>query len=131
MKRYLLRRGGTNAMVDATLKRLRELNYIDDVAFARHRALYGAQSRGYGPKKIAWELETKGVEPEIIRTAVRETFEQENEAERAREVLRKQFGSENLQAPSVRRRAAAFLQRRGYSNQTISALLSCPIDENC
>lgn len=131
IKNYLLRRGGTASVIDAALKKLQRLNYVDDAAFARDWAISRAQNRGWGPQKIARELETKGIDPAVIRAAVQETFEQENEAERARELLAKQFRNEDLQEPRALRRATALLQRRGYSHEVIAALLRCPIDENC
>lgn len=131
VKNHLEKRGGAHAIIDATLEKLRALHYIDDQAFARDWALQRAQSRGCGPEKIARELETKGIDPSVIRAAVREAFEQEDELERAKEILGKRFRGENLQEPRALRRAAAFLQRRGYSDKVISALLHGPAGDNC
>jgi regulatory protein len=131
VKNYLVQRGGTNIVIEATMGKLRALNYIDDEAFARDWALLRAQSRGCGPKKIAQDLETRGIDPSLIRAAVREAFEQEDELERAREILGKQFRSEDLREPRALRRAVAFLERRGYSDKVISALLRHPTGDNC
>jgi len=54
---------------------------------------------------------------------LRETFGGNNERDRARQALEKQFRRERLDDPKTLRRAAAFLQRRGYSETVILDLL--------
>ncbi len=127
----LLRHGAGNVVTDTTLEKLRGLNYIDDQEFARNWAVTKAQQRGYGPEKITYELTAKGVAPWQIDAAIKEILALENEAERARKVLQKRFKSEDMREPHTLRRAAAFLQRRGYSNKVISSLLESFSDNNC
>jgi SOS response regulatory protein OraA/RecX len=59
----------------------------------------------------------------LIRDIIRETFESQGEEDRARRVLEKKFKGKDLSDPRILRRAAAFLEQRGYSTQAISALL--------
>jgi regulatory protein len=127
----LLRRGAPENVIDATLEKLCDLNYINDAAFARNWALSRAQNQGWGPRKIEQELRTKGVVPTEIRQVVNATFEQEDELTRAGKVLKKRFSGSDLEEPKTLRRALAFLQRRGYSSQVIFTLLHCPVDDNC
>jgi len=54
---------------------------------------------------------------------LRETFGGNNERERARLVLEKHFRRETLDDTKILRLAAAFLQRRGYSETVILDLL--------
>ena len=131
VRTYLLRRGAHNTVIDATLEKLRGLNYIDDEAFARNWALARAQNQGYGPGRIGQELRTKGIADRQIDAVVREIFASENEAERARNVLHKRFKSEDLREPRTLRRAIAYLQRRGYNSNVIFALLGSSMDDNC
>jgi regulatory protein len=128
---HLRRLGGTIAVVESTLEKLRRLNYINDRAFARNWALSRAQNQGYGPRRIDQELKKKGVIDAVIREALKEIFEQENEEERARKILQKRFAGANFQEPRALRRAVAFLQRRGYSSKVIFELLRCSVDDNC
>jgi len=130
VKNYLRQRGGTDAVVDATIEKLRGFNFINDETFARDWALSRAQSQGYGPRRIEQELKTKGVVDAVIRAVVKEIFDQEDEEKRARKILEKKFSSENFQELRVLRRAVAFLQRRGYSSKVIFTLLGCPTDDN-
>ena len=130
VKDYLRRRGGADAVVDATVEKLRGFNFIDDETFARNWALSRAQSQGYGPRRIEQELKTKGVVNSVVRAVVKEIFDQEDEEKRARKVLQKKFGSENFREPRTLRRAVAHLQRRGYSGKVIFTLLGYSIDDN-
>ncbi len=59
---------------------------------------------------------------------MRELFSAEDEAENAKRVLDKVFKGKNLSKPKTLSRAAAFLRRRGYSNEVIFDLLGCPIE---
>lgn len=131
MKNYLRRRGGTSAVVDAAIDKLRGFNFINDETFARNWAHSRAQSQGYGPRRIEQELKTKGVVESVVRAVVKEIFDQEGEEKRARNILEKKFTGENLQEPRALRRAVAFLERRGYSSNVIFTLLRCPIEDNC
>jgi len=131
VKNYLRRRGGTSAVVDAAIDKLRGFNFINDETFARNWAHSRAQSQGYGPRRIEQELKTKGVVDSVVRAVVKEIFDQEGEEKRARKILEKKFTGENLQEPRALRRAVAFLERRGYSSNVIFTLLRCPIEDNC
>jgi regulatory protein len=126
----LARRGFSPATIEPSVEKLRSLNYIDDERFARDWARSRVENNGYGPKRIAQELITKGVEGSTVRDTVRETFGQGAEAKSARAILEKQFRNKNLKDPTVRRRAAAFLQRRGYGSTIIFDLLHTPIEED-
>ena len=129
IRSYLRRRGYPPGVSDQVLEKLRSLNYVDDGSFARNWALTKAQSQGYGPRRIEQELRTKGIVPSLIREVIRETLDQCDEKTQAKKLLAKRFNSENIRDLKTLRRAAAFLQRRGYSNQVISDLLRCPNEE--
>lgn len=118
------------ADADAAIDRLYSLKYLNDEVFARNLALSRAQTSGHGPRRIEQELRSKGIDPAIIREALRETFNQVDEEERARRVLAKQFINASLTEPKIARRAAAFLLRRGYSSKVIFNLLRYSIEED-
>ena len=115
---------------DKVIEKLRSFHYLDDEAFARSWALGRAQEGGYGPHRIDQELSSKGIGQKLIREALRETFDQVDEAERAKRLLMKRFKGENLTEPKISRRAAAFLLRRGYDSKVIFELLRYPIEED-
>jgi SOS response regulatory protein OraA/RecX len=61
---------------------------------------------------------------------LRDTFGGNNERERARLVLEKRFRRERLEDGKILRRAAAFLQRRGYSDAVITEILRKPAGDD-
>ena len=105
------------------MKKLRSLNYLNDEAFARNWARSRAETRAYGPKRIAQELRTKGIAEALIREAVGASFGHVDEWKKAKSLLEKRFKSTQFDDPRMLRRAAGFLQRRGYSNEVIGDLL--------
>jgi regulatory protein len=129
IRSYLLRRGYPPAVSDRVLEKLRSLNYVDDGSFARNWALAKAQSRGYGPRRIEQELTTKGIVPSVIRQVIQETLDHCDEKTQAKKLLAKRFHSADFRDLKTLRRAAVFLQRRGYSSEVISDLLQCPNEE--
>lgn len=116
-------------MAETILAKLRSLNYLDDQTFARNWARSRAETRGYGPKKIDQELRTRGIGQALIQEVIRETFGPGDESENARKLLEKRFKNKKLEGPKMLRRAAAFLERRGYSRQVIVELLNGPLEE--
>ena len=130
IRSYLRRRNYPPGAVANVLVKLRSLNYVNDESFARNWALSRAQNHGYGPRRIEQELRAKGIHPATVHEVVRETFEEENEEGHAKRLLSRRFKGQNLQDPKVLRRAAAFLQRRGYGSKVIFDLLRLSIDED-
>lgn len=124
------RRNYPPGVVEDALAKLRSLNYLNDESFARNWALSRAQSHGYGPKRIEQELRAKGIDQLKTHEIVRATFQEENEESHARSLLSRRFKGQNLKDTRVIRRAAAFLQRRGYGSKVIFDLLRLSIDED-
>jgi len=120
---HLKRKGYAPALATLTLEQLRRSRYAGDEGFARDWVRSRADGRGYGPRRIEQELRAKGIDESLILDALRETFGANNERDRARLALEKQFRRERLDDPKTLRRAAAFLQRRGYSETVILELL--------
>ena len=129
IRSYLRRWAYSPVVSDQVIEKLRSLNYINDESFARNWALSKARNRGYGPRRIEQELRTKGIVQSVIREVIRETLGQYDEMTQARRLLTKRFRGENFRDGRTQRRAAAFLQRRGYSNRVISDLLRISIEE--
>ncbi len=117
-------------IVEVTLEKLRCLNLLNDEAFARDWAVARSTGRGYGPLRLARELQEKGVAKELIDKVVKETSGAEEVKERAKRVLAKRFSSEDLTDQRVLRRAVTFLRRRGYRDSLISELVGGSCGDN-
>jgi regulatory protein len=105
------------------LEKLGDLNYLNDEAFARNWAQSRIRGGNYGAKRIEQELKAKGIGPSLRRQAIREACDRQSERENAKRLLERKFRDEPLSDPKILRRAAAFLQRRGYTGETIFDLL--------
>jgi regulatory protein len=127
---YLTRRGYSTAVVEKTLEKLRSLNYVNDKTFARNWARSRSENRGHGPKRIEQELRTKGIGPVLIRETVCEVFAPGEEAEKAKILLARRFKNQKINDPKILRRAATFLQRRGYSADIIFDLLKVSVGDD-
>lgn len=112
------------------IEKLHSLHYLNDETFAHTWALGRAQGRGYGPGRIEQELRSKGIEQSTIRDALREAFGQVDETERAKKLLTRHFKDSDLTEPKTLRRAAAFLQRRGYGSKVVFNLLRYSIEDD-
>ncbi|MGH7927838.1 MAG: regulatory protein RecX [Candidatus Binatia bacterium] len=120
---HLTRKGYSPDLATLALGKLRASRYVGDEGFARDWARSRVDDRGYGPLRIEQELRAKGIDESLILETVRECFGGGHEGKKAKQVLEKQFGREKLDDPKTLRRAAAFLQRRGYSETVILDLL--------
>jgi regulatory protein len=105
------------------LGKLRASRYVGDQSFARDWAHARAHGRGYGPRRIEQELRAKGIDDSLIQATLRETFAGGHESHQAQAILEKRFAGEKLEDPRILRRAAAFLQHRGYSETVILDVL--------
>jgi regulatory protein len=112
------------------LEKLRSLNYLNDETFARNWARSRAETRGYGPRRIEQELRTKGIVEPLIREVLGASFGQVDERKKAKSLLEKRFKSKQFDDPKMLRRAAGFLQRRGYSSKVIGDLLKHPLEDD-
>jgi regulatory protein len=107
------------------IERLRELGMIDDAAFAGTVVRDRVRLRPSGARRLASELRAKGVDEEVARDAIRDTFEGEGTDERelalrAAEKWRTRPGEERDRA---RRRLQGFLARRGFGGETIREVI--------
>jgi regulatory protein len=125
----LARHGFSPETTRRTLEKLRSLNYINDERFAWDWARARMEAQGHGPRRIAHESNAKGVPEPLIRGVLRRLFESESESANARRWLEKKFKNEGFRDPKTARRAAGFLQRKGYSGKVIFQLLKCRLED--
>jgi len=106
--------------IAAVIKRLEELDLLDDKKFAR----LWTRSRIRFKPRSAWligrELREKGIEEEVIQQVIEEEFTAEQEMGAAMSLAEKQVrryrGEESEKA---RRKLFAYLARRGFSSDMI------------
>ena len=125
IKEKLKQAGFSRLSVEAALRKLISLSLLDDESFARNWASSRIEQRGYGPMRVARELASKGIPKPVVDRILQEAFAhgRSDITENAKALLHKRFGSSDLTAPKTRRRAADFLQRRGYPVGVITEVL--------
>ena len=108
----LKRKEFPTAVIDETLRRLQEMGYIDDAAFARawKETRQAAQPRS--SQLLISELRLRGIPPRMAEEATADVSDEEAAYEAARRRLRTLRG---LAQARFRERLGAFLTRRGFS----------------
>ena len=92
------------------IERVSGYGYIDDASLAGQLAR-GMQSRGYGRRRAEQKLRSRGLSGPLAEDALAETYGDRDEIALAREAL----GRRAVADDADRRRAIAFLARRGFS----------------
>jgi regulatory protein len=111
-------------IISSVIDHLVQLGYLNDEQFARQWAASRIRSRGFGRRRIAQELRTKGISPDIIRETLGDLFEESAEAGVARKEADKKLKTlTRFEAEVRRRRLAGFLERKGFSSEIIRSIL--------
>ncbi|HEY3268797.1 MAG TPA: RecX family transcriptional regulator [Armatimonadota bacterium] len=119
----LSRAGYEEGIVQEVVEKLYALGFLDDKVFAESFIRNRAATRPEGRRALTHELRSKGVD---ARTVAEATAGMDAEAEReaalaaARSRVERWRGLERLEA---RRKAVGFLQRRGFTWDTIISVL--------
>ena len=122
LRRKLAARAGSAEALEALLDALEANKQLSDDRYAEARARQLA--RKYGAARIRQDLKAKGVGEGLV-----ERVTAEGELERARAILARKYRTPAT-TPRERARRMRFLQSRGYSFETIRALLSSAADDD-
>jgi regulatory protein len=109
--------------IDATVRRLQRLRYLDDRRFADGTAERAVRD-GHGSVYVRARLSMHGVTESLIDAAVDAAFT--DEAALARRVLARRYPHVPA-APRERAKAARFLSQRGFPDTVVLAIL----EEGC
>lgn len=120
IKDYLLRKSFSPVTVDAVIKKLNELKFLNDEEFAK-AWIRSKQFKGKSKFIIKNELRLKGINRGMIDHTLKEARE---DFEIARELFEKQKKRlSKLDPTEFRKKMGAFLQRRGFSFEIINKIL--------
>ncbi len=123
LREILEKREIPTEIAEPILERFTEVGLIDDQAFAATLVSSRRAFRGLSKSAIRQELKTKGVEAQVIETAL-ETVSSEDELQSAQELALKRFNQmAHLDKTTRDRRLAGFLQRKGYSSSITFAAI--------
>ena len=105
--------------VDDAIRRLVELDYLNERRFAEVMVHKGLGSKAWGRARIEMELKKKGVDQGVIKEALA-VLADDDPAGRAEEALNKKFRARQIIEMKERARATRFLASRGFDFQSIS-----------
>lgn len=119
--RKLAAKGYEEAEIEASVARLKELGYLDDLRFARAFASSALRNgRGYGPK-LKLELVRRGVAAGTVGQVLDELNEEFSEKELLAQLMARRYPGFDPAAATdkEKRRVVSFLQRKGFSLSAI------------
>ncbi len=127
MRRYLAGRGHAGPALDEVIERLRQIGYLDDLAYTRRFAGWASSEKPMGRIRLQAELAARGIDRLTIDRALGECFGPQQEAAALQSALDRALRSGRRPVdPAARRRLAARLMRRGFSAGRVHAALQHP-----
>ncbi len=121
----LRRKGYDEAAIAATLRRCRELGYLDDTRFARQRAKgLMTSGRAVGSRLLA-ELKQQGLDEQTARAAAAEAAGEIDQDQVLADLRQRRFAAFSYTEADdrQRRRVIQYFMRRGFSLSRVLALL--------
>lgn len=122
IRERLERHGFSPPVIATVIEKLAAWRYVDDEAFARYWIEQREANRPRGRRLLAQELRLKGVDREVIQEAIAEADVDEIAA--ARQLAKAKLPRYRQLDPQVRwRRLGTYLMRKGFSYETVRAVL--------
>ena len=116
MEAYLTKKEYPNAVVLATVERLFENGYLDDLEFSRSWLRDRARIRPKGARALRYELRQKGIANDIIETVLQELDENDGAWNALQPKLQRWRA---LEEREFRQKVTGFLGRRGFGYDAI------------
>ena len=111
---------------------LEKNNYLNDREFTLNWIRYRMENRPLGRRSLEYELREKGIDSEIIKDSLDEVYTGEfDEYEVAVRLAEKKISSLNkrkIEDNVIKRRLFSYLQRKGFSYDTIERVIENILD---
>ena len=114
----LLKKFDTPEVIDRVITKLVANNLINDVRYAQMYVLV-RKRKGFGPKKIQFELMARGINDSISSIAI---IEEGSWKEAAQKAFNKKFKKGASNEFKERNKQKSFLQNRGFSFEEIESV---------
>ena len=118
IKNKLLEKFDAPEIIEQVVLKLIENNLINDVRFAEMYVLI-RKRKGFGPKKIQFELMARGIDDSISSLVITEEGSWKEAAQKA---FNKKFKNGASQEFKERNKQKTFLQNRGFSFEEINSV---------
>jgi regulatory protein len=125
LSQKLKTRGYAGEIIDKVISECERFDYIDDErttqVFIRQ-----LQRKGYGRKRIQFELNSKGLRGEDLQAVLSKSISDADEYQSAEKIFRKQARRFDREKDSIKRKDKIyrFLYGRGFSKAVISELIN-------
>jgi regulatory protein len=120
VRQRLEQKGISPLAIDEIIDRLKALNYVDDLAFARYWVDNRCEFDPRGERALRYELRQKGIEGELI-DEILSTLDSESLAFRAAQKRARTLRGKD--AMTIRRKLGEFLIRRGFDYETVQTVV--------
>ncbi len=116
-------------VVDEVVVRLTNMGLLNDETFSRNWVKSRTAAKPMGRRRLAWELQSKGVSADTVEQAL-DGLDEQTEEELALDLARNRAAKSDVRDPKFRDKTASFLMRRGFNWNTIARVLDeiCPRD---
>lgn len=124
----LARRNVPLEVTDEVLDRFEEVRLLDDARYAERYATSRQAARSLSRSAVRRELLTKGVDPELVDTAVA-AIDDDTEHQAALDLAQRKVRSmRNLPRETQYRRLAGALARKGYAGHQVHSVVAEVLD---
>ena len=127
LRAKLARRSADEGVVEAVISRLRDNGYVDDELVAESHSEFRRDYALVGHKRVLDELRRRGVETSTAERVVEEVYEESDEAELARNFLRRKLGRDlagvKINGRRELNRLYGALARAGFESPVIADVL--------
>ena len=120
IERYLKRKGYDEPQIEQVVNRLRELDLLDDTAFAEYWIEQRLTFKPRSQMALRYELQQKGVSRDVMDELLNEV----DEVAAAQDAAQRKLNSlRHLPEDQFRAKLGGFLQRRGFRYETIRQVI--------
>lgn len=119
-------KGFSTEVVENTLDYVISCGYVDDRLLAQNLAEGLFTRKGWGFVRIALALRSRGIPSDVVEHTMGSFKKIHSEEETASALVKRRFSHINFRtaSPSVKRRVANFLSRRGFTWETINRVMT-------
>jgi len=117
---YLDKKGFSEAIISEVIEKLKHYNYLNDEKYMKNFHQYQSKSKGYGPLRIQYNLQQKGINKNTYQE-----FENEQDSDYYSMALKQ--GHKKLKDKrdlDSLRKLYSFLLRRGYPFDIVSKVIN-------
>jgi regulatory protein len=116
-------------MVECVVARLKEQKYLNDSSYAAAYSAFRRDNEKFGRRRVITDLKVKGVHPDVIETAIHETYAGVDEEDLARAFLKRKRLGEPSSNREVARVFRALLRAGFGAAVSIKILKHWNVDE--